>query len=104
MSKTGGTGTTGTVEIAHATLKGGTPAKVVNSCTSNRSIIATANAHAVFASSCALKSPTRCSTALTNIVNSYASAWPTVANAHAALVRSCALKSPSRRSAALANL
>ena len=51
MSKKGGTGKRGFQEVAHATLKGWT---VANAANNNASFWpAIANAHAVFASSCA---------------------------------------------------
>ena len=57
------------VEVAHATLKGGTLANTANSCASYWHAIA--NAHAVLASSCGSKSPAhRYAAALANAMNS----------------------------------
>ena len=61
------------VEIAHATLKGGTFATTVSSCVSNR--LARANAHAELARACVLNLPTRCYDTIANTVNSCVSNW-----------------------------
>ena len=74
------------VEVRHATLKGGTLANAANTCSSDE--LAVANAHAVLASPCTLKSPTHHVAALPHAANSCTLDWPNVANAHAVLARS----------------
>ena len=63
-----------------------------------------ANAHAVLARFCALKSTMLRFAALAKVVNSCVSSYPAVAKAHAELARSCVVKSAMRRSAAIANI
>ena len=95
-------GNPGQGKVAHATLKGGTLANTVNSDASNWPAVA--NAHAVLANFCGLKSPTRRSAALANAVNSVVSGWLAIANAQTVLASYCAMNSHMRHSAALANL
>ena len=75
-------------------------ANVVKSCASAWSNAA--NAHAVLARFCGLKSPTCRSASFAKATNSRASAWPNVANAHAVLASSYGLESSRRRSASCA--
>ena len=73
-------------EVTHTLLKGGTLANTVNKCAADW--LTVANAHAVLASPCTLKSPTHHVDALPNAANSFTSDWPDVANAHAVLAMS----------------
>eukprot|EP00964_Phaeocystis_antarctica_P027225 scaffold15341_cov64-Phaeocystis_antarctica.AAC.6 len=63
---------------------------------------AAANAHAVLASSCGLKSRSRGTAAAAIASSSAGAAWLAVANAHAVLASCCGLKSRSRSTAAAA--
>ena len=74
--------------------KGGTLSNTVSSCTFSWPTVA--NAHAVLARFCELKSLMRLSAAVANVANKDTSLWLAVANVHAVLARSCELKSPMR--------
>ena len=71
MSKNGEMSGRAPQEVAHATLKGGTAlANIANSCASGYPAVA--EAHAVLARPCVLKSAMQRSAALANIMNSCA--------------------------------
>ena len=101
MPKKGETGSRGLQEVTHATPKGRTVANAANSDASLWHAVA--NAHAVLASSCGMKSPMHRCAAVANAANNDSSFWLAVANAHAVLARACGMKSPMHRCAAVAN-
>ena len=83
MSNKAGVGTLGVVEVAHATLKGGTVANAANIDASFWS--AAANAHAVLGKFRWLQLNKHCSAAIATAASSDPSSRPTTANTHAGL-------------------